>query len=130
MKTALKIISFIVFIMIGMSSVTKAQNTHMQFNVNITDSCSGTWTGDYCIKCYVMGGSNQYCLYTHCGFSQGNNPISYYCTIDPIVTDADYIIYVTVCRDQNPPVCCGSGQSPSVTYSKLQDWSQTIYITL
>ena len=31
MKTALKIISFIVLIMIGMTSVTKAQNTRCVF---------------------------------------------------------------------------------------------------
>ncbi len=66
MKTALKIISFIVLIMIGMSSVTKAQNTKMCFYVNITDSCSGTWSGGYCIRCYVVCGSNNYCLYSHC----------------------------------------------------------------
>ena len=110
MKTALKIISFIVLIMIGMSSVTKAQNTTVCFNVTIIDSCSGTWAGGYCMRSYVECGSYQYCLNTYCNTSwtPGTYQIRYTCTIDPIVSDQCYYIHVTVCRDQTPPTCCGT----------------------
>lgn len=133
MKTALKIISFIVLIMIGMTSVTKAQNTQMCFYVNITDSCSGTWSGGYCIHCYVVGGSNNYCLYSHCysTWTTGPNLCTYPCTIDPIVSDKSYYIYVTVCRNQTPPTCCGSFQGfGPLYYTDLTSCSETIPVTL
>jgi len=124
MKNIFRIVTIIAFIMIGMTSITKAQ-TRMDFWVKITDSCSGTWSGDYCIHCYVTGGSGQYCTHTQCGLAANRwIEIKYSCTIDPIVTDPDYCIYVTAYRDQNPPTCSGSSYLCVLYYGQLEDGSQ------
>jgi hypothetical protein len=129
MKNIVKIVAIIAFIMIGMSSVTKAVT--IKFNVNITDSCSGVWTDGYCISCYIVLGGTDYCSYYYCPLSLGPNVISYPCTTLPQVSDPDYTIVVTVYREQNPPTTCTATQRDSGLYDyQLTDGSQTIKVIL
>jgi len=92
-----------------MTSISNASIT-IHVKVYITDSCTSTWTGDYCARIFVSFGTKQYCTYTICGLKAGGvvNDIQYPCDIPPNTTDMDYGIYVTVCRDVTPPSCCDS----------------------
>jgi hypothetical protein len=130
MKNIVKIVAITAFIMIGMSSITRASYP-IKFSVNITDSCSGNWTGDYCISCYIVLGGTDYCSYYHCSLALGPNTISYDCPNLPQVSDPDYTIVVTVCRDQSPPTTCCATQRDSGLYNyQLNDGSQTIKVIL
>jgi hypothetical protein len=131
MKNIVRIVAIIAFMMIGLTSVTKAQN--INFWVNLTDSCSGTWSGDYCIEVSILLGSTHYCYHTQCGLSTTSSNHIYYpvCPQLPQITDPGYYICYKVCRDSNPPTCCTSGMDPT-GYTMLQLKSGTIqeYITL
>ena len=123
MKTIFRIVFITAFIMMGMSTITKAQ-TNMNFWVYISDSCSGTWTSDYCINCYVTGGVQHYCPYSNCGYKANTwYNITYSCTINPIATDPDYGIYVSAYRDGSSS-CNGYKYDCCFLYGHLSDGSK------
>jgi hypothetical protein len=120
MKNILRKFIILTFFLIGMTLMSNASVT-IHLKVSITDSCLSTWTGDYCAHIYVTFGTNHYCTHTICGLQAGGvvNDIQYQCDIPPNDTNKDYDIYVTVCRDVNPPTCCASWYSPPLFYYQL-----------
>jgi hypothetical protein len=124
--------AILAFIFIGLCSVSKA-SIPIDFHVIIiADSCSGTWTGDYCVQVYILHGSTHYCVYTECGLTVGvDKEISYSCTnLNSIDSNPDYSICIKVCRNEIHPTCCGSNCANGLYIGEISDGSQTIPVIL
>jgi len=132
MKNLLRKFAILAFIFIGLCSVSRA-SIPIDFHVIISaDSCSGTWTGDYCVQVYILHGSTPYCHYIQCGLKVGvDKEISYSCTdLNAIDSEPDYSICVKVCRDESSPTCCGSNCVIGLFIGEISDGSQTIPVIL
>ncbi len=130
MRTIVQKVAILVFLIIATSSISNAETVHFTLNITDTYTCSPSWSGDYCAQIYVMEGSVQYCLTTICSLKTGDNDISYSCDLPYSERNQNYKIYVTVCRHQTPPSCCGSSSSGLLYFYQVTNGSTYVAVSL
>ena len=134
MKTFIKVVALTVIIFLTFGSVIMAQVT-MEYRVHIYDSCSGSYSGYYCIYTVVgHAGVGTFCAHNDCSIRDisGDIYVTYQCT-DWEVCDKNggYFLTVSACRQSD---CQGCKGGPSTTYNwtcdDLKDYNAFAPVTI
>jgi hypothetical protein len=115
-----------------LSHLSTAQNLHYQ--VQIIDSCSGSYNGNYCISsiCGIIGGST-FCAHTDCTIRNISTPYQVYYTCydwPDCQSTGNYYITVTACRQSNCLGCKGTNTASNFICSDLQDGTALVTVVI
>jgi hypothetical protein len=136
MKNVIRIILLSAVLCFANCSLSKAQVT-VDYYVQIIDSCSGSYTGLYCLSatCGRVGGS-PFCAYgVNCSYKNISNPIhlQYSCYDWPdCVANATYYVTASACRQSSCSGCNGTSSPPAytTTCTDLQNGSLTCNVVI
>ncbi len=134
MKPFIKSVALTMMIFLTFGSATNAQVT-MKYRVHVYDSCSGSYSGNYCIHVLVgHSGVGTFCAYNDCSIREisGDICLDYVCTDwEACDKNGGYFLEITACRASN---CTGCSGGPTYSYNwscdQLKNCDAIVSVTL